>query len=329
MRVTEDNILQLLADYTRWKYEDEVLRSIDECPYDLDLTDEELVYKQVLTWFMLERINPATGKSVLEEFIEQFIKRDDSLANKVRGLGHLMAGTFVILSREGNIIALECESPSSSQRFTVWVVPEHAENYIPGRRVKGRIYRWGDVYRFAGITKIEKSDEEIFRETGIIMPSVMMKWYEDRFLKQAESILVNNRSSLSSLLNKLPWTWINGICSSLKVSKRGNKRGKVKRIVAILNSPHLKDIVYALPEDARNTLVFVMWKGGMIRYSELVKKFDDDTGMWWEENPPSSAVGILRRHGLLVVGRTPRGDRFYKVAVIPKEIMQQLSSLGL
>lgn len=327
MKVTEDNVLQLLADYTRWKYEDEVLHSIDKCPYDLEFTDEEFVYKQVLTWFMLERINPATGKTVLEEFIEQFIKDNDALSNKVRGLGHLIADTFVILSREGNIIVLE--SVSSSKRFNVWAVPEHAEIYIAGRRVKGRLYRWGEVYRFAGITKIEKSDEEIFQETGIITPGIMMKWYENRFLKQAESVLVNSRSSLSSLLNKLDWTWINGICYSLKVSKRGNKREKVKRIVAVLDSPNLRDIVYGLPKDARKALLFVMREGGMVRYSDLVKQFHDDTGMWWEEDPPCSEVGILRRYGLLVIGRIPKHGRFYKVAIIPKEIIQRLNSLGI
>ena len=325
--MTGDNVLQLLADYTSWKYEDEVLRSIDECPYPLNFTDEELVYKQVLTWFMLERTKPTTGKTVLEEFVEQFIKNDDALAEKALGMGDLITDTFNIVSCEDNIIVLEGET--SANRFTVWVIPEQSEYYIPGKRVKGRIFRWGDMYRFAGITNIEKSDKQIERETGIVTPELMMKWYGGKFLKMAESIVVDTRSSLASILNKLPWTWIDDICSSLLVSKRGKKREKVKRIVAILDSQYLKDVVRVLDKDAHEALMFVVEKGGMVRYSVLVKKFTDDTCMWWEKTPPSSAVGTLRRHGLLVVGKMPRYGRLYKVAIIPREVIQRLYSLRI
>ncbi len=325
--MTEDNVLQLLVDYTTWKYEDEILRSCDECPYDLELSDEEFVYKQLLTWFMLERTVPATGKTVLEEFVEQFVSHNTVLAKKVLGMKELIANTFVVRGREDNIIVLEGES--SSQRFNVWVIPEHSEMYAIGRRVKGRIYKWGDVYRFAGITKIAKSDGEIARETGITTPEFLAKWYERSFVKEAESLVVSTGSSLSSMLNKLPSQWINGICASLLVSKKGKKREKVRRIIGMLDSEHLEDIVHALPWDACEALTFVMKKGGMVRYKELVKKFDDDTGMWWEETPSSSAVGTLRRHALLVVGKMPKNGRFYKVTIIPREVMRRLSSLEI
>ena len=66
-------------------------------------------------------------------------------------------------------------------------------------------------------------------------------------------------------------------------------------------------------------------KGGVVKYREIVKKYNDDTNPDWEKEPPNSPIGLLRRHGFIIVGRMLIDNRFYKVILIPNEILQRLS----
>ena len=65
-------------------------------------------------------------------------------------------------------------------------------------------------------------------------------------------------------------------------------------------------------------------KGGVIGYNDLVRRYNgDDLGMFWEKRPPKTPVGVLRIHGLLFVGRIPKGERLRKMVIIPKEILRR------
>ena len=104
---------------------------------------------------------------------------------------------------------------------------------------KGGSIPWGkgNLYRFASISKLMKSDEERMRDMGLITPDAVMDWYEKKFKEDAESILISTRnSSLQSILNKLPSEWINAICVNLGLKKTGKKVEKVKKITTLLLS---------------------------------------------------------------------------------------------
>ena len=51
--ITEDNFMQLLANYTEWRYKDEIINSIDECTWDIEFENDEFIYKQLLMWVYL------------------------------------------------------------------------------------------------------------------------------------------------------------------------------------------------------------------------------------------------------------------------------------
>lgn len=325
VKVTENNALQRIADYVLWKYgENEVMKLEDQCTYNLDFDDEEKVYKQILTWLMFERKDPYTGKTSVEEFVEKFVNDNSELAKKILGMRNIITDTFLILENKNNILFVE---DSHRKKFRVQIFPEHSSMYTIGRSVKGRIHPWGDVYKFAGIIKLMKSKEEILKETGLIMPGLLMKQYEKKFKEDAESIIINKSSSLQSLLNKLPSEWINALCSRLHIKRFGKKSDKVKKIVTVLLSTHLQEVINTLPKDALEALALIKRNDGVIRYSELVKKCGgDDFGLWWEKNPPNTAIGILRIHGLLIVGKMLKGERLYKTAIIPKEILQNMNN---
>ncbi|MDN5845003.1 MAG: hypothetical protein L0H53_01875 [Candidatus Nitrosocosmicus sp.] len=93
----------------------------------------------------------------------------------------------------------------------------------------------------------------------------------------------------------------------------------------LLVPSRLQDIIRALPKNSFEALELVKQNGGIMRYSKIVKRFGgDDFGLWWEENPPKTPIGILRIHGLLMVGKIPKGERLFKTAMIPKEIMEKM-----
>ena len=328
IKVTENNVLQLIADYAVWKYgEDAIMQRVDECPHKLDFDNEEFVFKQVLSWFIREWKNPDTGKTPLEEFVEDYLRKERVLAEKVLGTLNLVTGTFVIRGRKDNII--EAMDPGS-RIYDIWVPPQEVETYIKGRNFVGTIFQWGDVYRFSGITLFMKSDKQIFMEAGIIMPGLLDRLTSMMLKGEMEEIILRRNATAASVLNKFSSWMVDNICHTLHILTRGKKKNqKVKEIAAILDSPHILDIIKALPQDARNALDMVRMNDGLIGYGKLVRKFgEEDVGTVNEGSfiKPKTVVGILRMHGLLVVGKMAKGDRFYNVAMIPKEVMQRLEN---
>lgn len=331
--VTDDNLLQNLINYTEWKYSDEIKNSIDECTWNLEFDSDEFVYKQLLFWFIFERINPATGKTIIDEFIE-FISMDPNNRihiGKLLNMREIISDTFKIIDRkiDNNMIVLK--ELSNQKKYIVKIPPEQIEQYAPGRLVMAKIFAWENYYRFAGITKIKVyQDNKKNFPKGIITPEMVEQiqdYVEKKFVKDAESIVISRRSTLSGMLNKFPHWWINGISASLLLNKKGKKKEKIKRIVQVLvNFQRLNDLVNnTLSQDSQQALLFIKQRGGIVKYKEIVKKYVDDTNLSWEKDPPNSPIGLLRRHGLVIVGKMLINNKFYKVILIPKEILEKLS----
>lgn len=326
-KVTEENFLELLGSYAEWKYGQQIEESYRVCPYDLDFENEDLVYKQILTWFILER-NNSSGKTVLDEFVDQFVD-DKRLASKILQMKSLVYDTFFIIKKDAahRILA---RSETDGKTYTVEILGE-PEKYIEGRYFTGRIHPWHEdgTYRTTGINKIMFSDEEIFERYGIITPKITGMLYDrmmQEFQDKIESITISPRSKVGPLLKKYPIEWVDGICGLLKIDKKNlKKKDKVERIACVLTSRNsLECIVSGLSEDEKIALRFVLKKGGTVRYSDLCSRIGrDDTGMSWDKEPMST-VGKLRRYGLLVVGKTKSGSRTYKSAVIPADVASLL-----
>lgn len=121
--------------------------------------------------------------------------------------------------------------------------------------------------------------------------------------------------------NRMPVEWVNGIAENLGVRER-YKKDRVERIVSALNS-RCEEIVKGLPRKSRQALEFVMSEGGVVRYSELRKNFNCSINFFWNKHRPGSPVGMLRSHGLLVVG-VKKLEKHCKVAEVPGELRDKV-----
>jgi hypothetical protein len=75
-------------------------------------------------------------------------------------------------------------------------------------------------------------------------------------------------------------------------------------------------------------LKLVMDEGGWVKYNKLSSEYGEgNDSYFWETEPPTSIVGVLRVHGLLFIGKTGIGGRMYKVAVVPKDIRKRLEDM--
>ena len=324
--ITEGNCKQKLYDYTRQHYLHELVKVRQDCPYKTEYLSQELAVKDVLEWFMSEVVQSSTGKTIVREFVEN--RENDlepGLKQKLLQLEEMFRGEFEIVANDGRQVILA--DLSSGVRYEVKLFEENRAVYTAGRVVRGRIHPWGDVYRFAGIVQVSRTDEELARGTGLATSGLvnsLVKQYKAGMIKEAESITINPKSTIASVLNKYPARWVDGTCIALGISVKGKKNDKVKKIQELLTSDAIHGILEQLPPRSIKALKFVEEKGGWIKYSQLSARFDDEMDYSWVEHPPTSVIGILRLHALLLVGKIGIGGRMYKIAVVPSVLRHEI-----
>ncbi|MCS6849105.1 MAG: hypothetical protein RMN52_15485 [Anaerolineae bacterium] len=168
----------------------------------------------------------------------------------------------------------------------------------------------------------------------------LVRYWGDLRRIEEENKVIRVNLSLTAALNKIPAKWLDAACQANRLALQGNlrksRRAKVAALVASLTSKdELRRCVTELPPRARAALRRVVDNGGWMRLADLTRDFGsmDGDGWFWDEVPPTSCLGELRRRALLFVGRTSRtkdgklGKRMFKVAVVPRDIRDLLRSI--
>ena len=325
--VTEDNFVQQVKDFSEWKYSKDISKSLNSCPYDLDFDDEDHIAKQIFTWFVYDRINPKTGITILEEFVEHFVK-DEILASKILKVKDLFFDEFKILQSKGDVVVVKSKRREKIYTVQLMCPPQI---FLNDRSFLGRIHPWhkNGTYRTCGILKIMKSDKEILQNHGFItgdIANMIQEKFMQEFQDNKESIYITQRSKISPSLKKYPIEWINQMCKSLHLdSKNLKKKQKAELISSVLTSKLLCDIVKDLSEDEKIGLEFIMKKMGTVKYSDIQKRLGkDDTKINWEKTTVQSTIGLLRRKALLLVGVQRIKTRNYKVVMIASDVLVTL-----
>ncbi len=168
----------------------------------------------------------------------------------------------------------------------------------------------------------------------------LARYLGDRWRIEEENKAIRINLALTTALNRLPTKWLDAACQANRLALPGgarcNRRHKVSALAARLTSrDELRRCVIELPPPARAALRRVMDNGGWMRLTDLTREFGamDGDGWFWDEEPPTSCLGELRRRALLFVGRTSitkegkPGRRMFKVAVVPRDIRDLLKDI--
>jgi len=318
-----------LYDYAMEKYRKEFQKYAGECPYSIEGMGEEFVWKQRFSWFVAEKVLPSTGKTVLEEFVERYVAPDEpALARRMLQMKEVIRGSFRVLD-DSYLPYVTVEHLETGNRYiAVSRVDPSKRFFKTGDVINSRIRPWDDrFYMFEGILTKSEREEDVARRLGLVSPEFILEWFEKREIRKLELILVNAGTKLRTVMSKYPSQWVDGMCAALGIGVKGKvKREKIRLVVSKLESGHVEELLRAkkLPEGSVEALRLLFARGWVLRYGVLAKQFSDEIGMWWNEEPPKSDIGLLRLHGLLVVGRMPSPGRLYKVAVVPVEVRAQI-----
>ena len=155
----------------------------------------------------------------------------------------------------------------------------------------------------------------------------MMEMMTSSMSKDEDSKPITLNITISTGLNKFKISRINAVSKTLGISKKDVKKDKIDQIVSRLTT-ELDKVIDKLPPESKEALKLVMDEGGWIKYNKLSNEYgDENDSYFWETEPPTSTIGMLRLHGLLFVGKAGIGGRMYKVAVVPKDIRKGLEEI--
>lgn len=261
LNVTEENFFELLAAYAEERYGSRLPYLYRNCPYNLDLHNGEFVYKQVLTWVMLQWINPETGRTVIDEFVERHV-HDKELAARLLKVKEIVHDTFQVLNAKDKNGMIVARAESTGKTYQVYVIGS-PELYVEGRYFSGIIHPFYDrgFWRTNGIITYKLTDEEMFERNRIITPpmaEMLVARMEQEWQERVESIPIKQTSRIRPALKKFPSDWIDGMCKSLKIGTAGfKKKDKAEMVASVLTSRRVADIVSGLSEDEKAALRFI------------------------------------------------------------------------
>lgn len=317
--IDEENYRNILVGYAFEKYGKQFQEFhdefYDEFPYKRANLPDNLYLENFVTWLIFEKPLPATGKTIVEEFVDENSDMDEELKQKLLRTQDVVSSGFIVLSKKG--LRLKLKDQRTSESYIL--ILDHDNPHIgPNSLITGRIHPFGNRFRFLGAFSIQTSPY-------ILHPGVLMERYNEGSIADAEKITLHPRSRMTAIYNKYPSQWVNGTCNRLGLSTKGKKNIKVKKIASKVSSD-LASILESVPDKSREALKLALDNGGYVKYGKL-KGFDDEITFWWEEEPPTSTIGLLRLNALLAVGKMPMSGRMFRVALIPVDIRDDLQTL--
>lgn len=289
----------------------------DEFPYYIEGVDNHKFIRSFMDWLILEKIMPETGKRITESYVDSHPELDEETKQNIINTRNVVASRFVVVAKNG--LNVKLKNMKDGIYYNVMQVsnnPQIQANTI----ILGRIFPYGSIYRFAGAM--------ILQHTPLIVdPDIMMHAYEKKEIERAENIFLTPHAKLAAALNKYPFQWVDGICQALSLGAGGRKNEKVKDIANKIIA-NIASIINELPEKSKKALTLVMNSSGIVKYS-MLKEYDDEIPFWWSNRLPSSTIGLLRLYGLIVIGKMPQGTKMCKIAMIPKDVKEELEKLKI
>ena len=324
-RLNKDNFLQVLVDWARANYDDELNRYGGDYPYPADFDTEEKLFKQTLTWFVLEWKNPRTGITLLEEFVDRFIK-DPELAAQVSQFGLVLYSRFNIIRRVSKHAAVVVDDRTKKEYHVKFrsKLPGSCEGVF----FSGYIHPWKDdgAYRATGILTFERVPNVFGHMAKLLAKREDSHAKEAQDASEAGPIPANPK--LSGYLWRQPIIQVWEVGKFLNVP-RGNKREMIAGMKDVLAANGV-DILKSLSRKELSCLLYLYRSPQkMVKHEDLERRFGrDDFRLSLFERGARSPMGRLREKGLLIVGMGKMGNNRHKVAAVPAEIWDALGELA-
>ncbi len=138
---------EAMTAYAVAKYRNEFEAERKGCPYNTAGLDDMLAFKQHMTWFLAEWINPATGTTIAEEFVKETVT-DKKTAGTLLQFTELFFDRFEVTAHRGSDIV----AYGAGTRKTYRIVTAAGSSFYPiGSRFEGRIHPYGKKYKTCGI----------------------------------------------------------------------------------------------------------------------------------------------------------------------------------
>lgn len=317
----KDDILLELYDYCKGKYGKKMQEFLEqfaeEFPYYIKGIDEQNYLRSFTDWLILEKMMPETGKLITESYVEEHPEFDEERKHNILNTKKVIASKFVVIGK--NNLNVKIKDMKDGRYYNIILITNNPE-IQPNTVILGRIFPWGDIYRFAGAMLLAQSPM-------IMDPDIMMHAYEKKEIERAENIILSPSTKLTAILNKYPFQWVDAICEAFSLDTAGRKNEKVKYIANELKEK-ISNIIQNLPEKSKKALKFILQNGGFVKYG-LLKEYSNEIPFWWNNESPESDIGILRLYGLIAVGKMPQGTKLFKTALIPKDIRKEIERNGL
>jgi hypothetical protein len=193
----------------------------------------------------------------------------------------------------------------------------------------------GDIDDFNDLDELDAEAALLTTE----LTDEFVRYLSEQWRADEENKAINVDLTLAAALAALPAIWADAACRAHHIHLRGrgrhDRRAKVSALLAHLNDAKaMARCVRDLPPHSRAALRRIIDNGGWMRLQDLTRDFGsmEGDGWFWDEAPPRSSLGELRRRALLFIGKTGTtklgkpGKRAFKVAVVPADMRHALST---
>lgn len=147
-----------IVEFTMDNYtEEELSRAYPEFPYSSIGLSDELAFRDFVDWFILERIQPSTGKTIVREFTEKS-SLSLEVREKIAQMENVIFGEYEILDIVEKTETCELCLTLRDREHRLYEVLTFNEDLVKCRKgwtAVGRLHRWGNLHMFAGAVRLK------------------------------------------------------------------------------------------------------------------------------------------------------------------------------
>jgi tetratricopeptide (TPR) repeat protein len=155
--------------------------------------------------------------------------------------------------------------------------------------------------------------------------------YEEHLWRETLEKPLPVKPLLHSCLRRIPAEWLTAICLNHRLEPEKKRKNREEQLINFLqNEAGMIEAVGNLSKTVKSLLRLIVNKNGRVKLGAITRQFGnmDRENYFWAEETPKTPLGQLISYGLVFVGTMPgENGRRYKMAVIPDDLLEQVTRL--